>query len=182
MMCRLNLFHHATQSYYLDTELTSPCPILKMLSARLGVTSINFKVLGLTWSGFWTRTRDLRIPQSPRTGGGALLIQPPRLVRPYGCVYIYIYIYTLIFVCIYIITCLLFFYVLATSKVISGWVPTCDCEIMTTFIVLPQLWTRPSAPCYNIQLSHSIMTRANQSFPYPNNAEHLSRRRQISIV
>ena len=34
--------HHATQSYYFDTEPT----------ARIGTDSINFKVIGLTWPGF----------------------------------------------------------------------------------------------------------------------------------
>ena len=40
-----------------------------------GVTSINFKVIGLTRTGFENgdaqiRTRDIRIPRSPRTEGG----------------------------------------------------------------------------------------------------------------
>ena len=44
---------YPTQSLYPNTEQTSPCPILIMPSAGLG-----------------SDTCDLRIPRSPRTGGG----------------------------------------------------------------------------------------------------------------
>ena len=39
---------YATQSLYPVTEPTSPCPILIMMSARLGSNKYHFKVIGLT--------------------------------------------------------------------------------------------------------------------------------------
>ena len=75
MVCRLNQCHHATRSYYPDTEPTSPCPILTMPSAWLGSDKYQFKSHWLNLTGvqtcrLWTRTHDLQIPQSPRTRGG----------------------------------------------------------------------------------------------------------------
>ena len=42
MVCYLKQHHHATQSYYPDTESTSLCPILIMPSARLGSDNCQF--------------------------------------------------------------------------------------------------------------------------------------------
>ena len=39
---------YPTQSHFPDTESTSPCPILIIPSARLGATSRNLNVIGLT--------------------------------------------------------------------------------------------------------------------------------------
>ena len=50
-------------------------------------------------------------------------------------------------------------------------------------IVLPHWETRPPAPWHDM-ISHSVTSSchwANQSLPYPNNAEHQFRKRQVSI-
>ena len=58
------------------------------------------------------------------------------------------------------------------------------------FIALSHWETRPPAPWPGITLSYIILTLsqpvldnewANQSFPYPNNAERLARKQQVSI-
>ena len=49
------------------------------------------------------------------------------------------------------------FYVLTTSKVITGRAPTCD-SVHGDFIVLPHLETRPPAPTPDPALSHIILT------------------------
>ena len=54
--------------------------------------------------------------------------------------------------------CLLLFYILATSMLISGWVPTCDSTHSWWFIELPHWETRMSALCPDIPLSHIILT------------------------
>ena len=77
---------YPTQSHYADTEPTSPCPILIMLSVCKEVTNINFKVIGLTRLGFGNvRSRfepmTFKVPDLPEWELDALLIQPPQLVK-----------------------------------------------------------------------------------------------------
>ena len=59
---------YPTQSYYPDTEPTSPCSILNMLSARLG--SDKYKFLSHWFDSTWARTHEVRIPHSPKTRDG----------------------------------------------------------------------------------------------------------------
>ena len=57
-----------TQSYYPDTEPTSPCPILIMLSVRLG--GYKYQLLS-HWSDMTRfRTHEALIPRSSKTGDG----------------------------------------------------------------------------------------------------------------
>ena len=91
---------YRTQSHNADTELTSPCPILTMLSARLWsdryqLQSRQFDSTRFRTCELRTQTHDLRIPQSPRMGGGRSI----HLATPTGRrrkkkfdIYIYIYI------------------------------------------------------------------------------------------
>ena len=78
---------------------------------------------------------------------------------------------------------LLLFYILATTKVISRRVPTCDSAFHSDFIVLPNCETRPPAPWPDI---HIIVTLSwcwpNQPLLYPNNAECLTGKQQVSII
>ena len=62
-------------------------------------------------------------------------------------------------VTVYRFGCLLGFYILATSIVISGHVLTSDCALrsLVNFIVLPHWETSPLAPLVNITLSHIIL-------------------------
>ena len=52
--------------------------------------------------------------------------------------------------------CLLQFDVLATSKIISVWVPTCNCQytLTATFVVLPPLGDLPASTV--TQISHTV--------------------------
>ena len=66
---------YPTQSNYPDTELTSSCHILIMPNPRLGSEKDQFLSLWFDSTRFWTRrlqtrAHDLRIPRSPRMGGG----------------------------------------------------------------------------------------------------------------
>ena len=58
---------YLTQLHYPGTEPTSPCPILIMPSARLGSDKYQFKSHWFDSTRF--RSSNLRIPQSPKTGG-----------------------------------------------------------------------------------------------------------------
>ena len=79
--------------------------------------------------------------------------------------------------------CLLLFYVLAKSKVITGRGPTCNSA---------HLWWLYSAASLGHGKghgahwhSHSVILSwhwANESLPYPNNAEYQARKWQVSIV
>ena len=78
--------------------------------------------------------------------------------------------------------CLLF-YVLTTSKVISGWVPTCDSSHslqLYSDIPLEDQATRPLGP--DIPLSPIILTPSKPALLYPKNSEHLARKEQVSIL
>ena len=69
--------------------------------------------------------------------------------------------------------CLFLLYVLATSKVISGW-------ILTFHSNHSLHWeTSPPGPCPDIPLNPIIC--ANQSLPYPNSIVHLARKWQVYI-
>ena len=55
---------YPTLSHYPDTEVTSPCPILLMLRARLGSNKYQFDVIGLTWPGTKLLISHTRCPHS----------------------------------------------------------------------------------------------------------------------
>ena len=74
------MIRYPTQSNYPDTEPTSACPILILLSAWLGLTSISFKVIGLTRPVF--KPMRSESPDLPKHETGALLIRPSSLVTP----------------------------------------------------------------------------------------------------
>ena len=68
---------------------------------------------------------------------------------------------------------LLVFYVLTTSKAISGWVLTCDSVPSGCLYSAAQLGKHAA----DIPLSHYPDTElTNQSMPYSNNAERLARK------
>ena len=73
--------------------------------------------------------------------------------------------------------CLLF-YILVTSKVILGHIPTCDSA--------HSWWLYSAASLeHHDLLSHSVTlfwNWTNQSLPYPNNAEHQARKPQVPIL
>ena len=69
--------------------------------------------------------------------------------------------------------CLLLFYVLAATKVISRWVPTCDSA--------HSLWLYSGRPGFSHHPDALSWHWANQSLPYPNNAKRLARKWQESI-
>ena len=77
-----------------------------------------------------------------------------------------------------IIACLLLFYILATSKVISGQVLTCDSA--------RAWWLYSASPLGNHNLIFHSVTLSwhwdNQSLPYPNNAERMAKKWQLSIL
>ena len=78
---------------------------------------------------------------------------------------------------------LLEFYVLATSTVILGALPTCDsaCSVQTLYCCP----TGKSGHWHHDPLSHSVTLSwdwANQSLPYPINADRQARKRQISVL
>ena len=84
MVQRLNWHHHTTQSYYPEIEPISPCPILLMLSTRLGSNSINFKIIGLTRPRF----KPMGLGFKPmRFGFNSLLAQDMGvlLIQPKAC-------------------------------------------------------------------------------------------------
>ena len=64
------------------------------------------------------------------------------------------------------------FYFLATSKLISGRVSTCDSDTGGDFIVLPDWETRPLAPWPDIPLSHIIPNRAILRYPKESNDKY----------
>ena len=73
---------YPTQSYYPDIEPNSSCPIIIMLSARLGSDIINLKIIGLTQPGLEnTRCRfepaTFRFPDRPEREADTLLIGQP---------------------------------------------------------------------------------------------------------
>ena len=77
---------------------------------------------------------------------------------------------------------LLLLYVLATSKAIPGWIATCG-NVHSWRLVLPHWETRSPAPWLDIPLSLTLSWHwTNQSSPYNNNAEHLARKQQVSIL
>ena len=66
---------YPTRLHYPHTEPTSPCPSLIMASARLGTDMYQFYSHWFDSTRFQscrlqTRTHDLQILQTPRTGGG----------------------------------------------------------------------------------------------------------------
>ena len=69
---------------------------------------------------------------------------------------------------------------LATSKVISGWVPSCGSEHSCwLYSINPDLTWYPALPHY----SHTRQTLfLPQSLPYSNHNEHLARKWQLSIL
>ena len=75
---------------------------------------------------------------------------------------------------------LLLFYGLATSMVISGLVPTYNS------VHLWQLYNGKPGHQYHDMISHSVILLswhwATQSFPYPNNSEHLAKKWQVSVL
>ena len=80
------------------------------------------------------------------------------------------------------IACLLMLYILVTSKVISGWVPTCDSAhslrlysavALGIQAINTMTWFPTVTLCW-----HWV----NQSFPYLNNAECLARKWQVSTL
>ena len=72
--------------------------------------------------------------------------------------------------------CLLLFYTLVTSKVISGQ------ELTSDSVHSWQLYSAATLRNQAIStMTHSSPIIANQSLPYPNNAERLARKRQVSI-
>ena len=78
---------------------------------------------------------------------------------------------------------LLLFYVLATSEVISGQVLTCDSAHLWRLYSTAPLGNQATSTMS--QFPHSVTLSwhwANQSLPHPNNAEHLARKRQVSIL
>ena len=80
---------------------------------------------------------------------------------------------------------LLLFYVLATSKAISGQVPTCDRVNSWRLYSTASLGHQAAAPWPAISLSHIILTLTdwvNQPLPYPNNAQCQTRKRQVPIL
>ena len=80
--------------------------------------------------------------------------------------------------------CLLLFSVLATSKVISGWTLTCDTHFWWLYSAVPlgdQTTSKHHDLIFHIK-SPLSWHWANQSLPYPKNAEHLARKRQVAIV
>ena len=85
---------------------------------------------------------------------------------------------------LYVTICLLLFYVLATSKVILGWLRTCDSAHSWRIYSATSLEHQATSTMTWL-LSHSVTLSwhwANQSFPYRNNAEHQARKRQGSIL
>ena len=78
--------------------------------------------------------------------------------------------------------CLLLYYIPAISTVISGPVPTCDNA--------HSWWLYSAAPLEGMVTNHDSKFHsvtfswhcANQSLPYPSNAECLTRNRQVSIL
>ena len=73
MGCHLHQCYHGTQSYYPDSEPTSPCPIRIMPSIRLGQVSILKSMVcptSVQTCDFGIRTHEVQIPWSPSTGGG----------------------------------------------------------------------------------------------------------------
>ena len=74
------------------------------------------------------------------------------------------------------LVCLLLFYILAISKVISGHIPSCDNA---------HAWWPYSATPLGDQANHSITLSwhwANQPLLYSNNAEHLARKQLAYIL
>ena len=59
---------YPTQSHYLDTEPTSPCPILIISSAWLGSNKYKFICHSIDLTS--VQTHEVWIPQSPKTGDG----------------------------------------------------------------------------------------------------------------
>ena len=87
MVCCLNQRHHTTQSHYPDTEPMSSYPILIMQrehQARKRQVSILKSLVWLDqgWNpcGFRIRTHEVRIPQSPSTGGHPVWCLTPKTV------------------------------------------------------------------------------------------------------
>ena len=75
------------------------------------------------------------------------------------------------------------FYVLATSKVISGPVPACDSAHSWWLYSAARLGNQvTSTMTWYPPQSHYPDTVWHQSMPYPNNSECLARKRQVSIV
>ena len=112
------------------------------------------EVIGLTWPRF-----------KPKISSAFLTIHCRVLSFEFGC-----------FAC-------LSFYVLATSKVTSEWVPTCDSVHKCWLYSAAPLTGRPGHQHHDL-ISHSVILSrhwANQSLSYPNNAEHLARKWQVSI-
>ena len=64
-----SLTNFPTQSHYPNTELTSPCPILAIPSARLGVTRIRFL-------RHWFDLTGIQTPEFSQGNPARLMIQP----------------------------------------------------------------------------------------------------------
>ena len=75
---------------------------------------------------------------------------------------------------------LLLFSVLATSEVISGWIPSCDSAHSWWLYSAASLGHQATGTmtCYLTLSWHW----ANQSLPYPNNAKHYAKKGQVSLV
>ena len=95
-----NISWYPTQSHYLDTGLTSPCPNLIMLSTWLGTDKYQFLSHCFDLTRF--RTRQVQIHRSPKMGhkdsqgliGPSCLVFREIFFLVYNIVYIiYIYIY-----------------------------------------------------------------------------------------
>ena len=71
---------YPTQSHYPDTEITSPCPILVMLSARLGGDKYHWfdSTRGRKRARYRLKPVTFGFPDLPEREAGTLLIRPPQ--------------------------------------------------------------------------------------------------------
>ena len=102
-----------------------------------------------------------------------------------ACMYVYVCTYVCMYVYMHacVVCSLLEFYILATSEVMSGLVPTCD-SVHRWRIYSAASLGGPGRQHHNI-ISHLVILSwhwANQSLFYPNNAERLARKQQVSIL
>ena len=77
-------------------------------------------------------------------------------------------------------TVCLLFYVLATSKLISGWVPTCDSAHSLWLMSRPP--PRNQVACILTWYPSQSHYPAIEPFPYPSNSERLAMKRQLYIL
>ena len=161
-------------NHIIRTELTSSCPLILMLSARLGSDRYQFYTICITqpanelphtrlmlyqfshcaWNG--NCVTSIRHMQTQEAANNSLDIERQSLL----------------------------FYILATYKAISGRFTTCDC-VHSWRLYSAVLMGDQTAITDIISIPVTVTLPwhwANQSLPYPNNGKCLDRKQQVSII